>query len=118
MKDLLKAIERFPTTFRQVPQTRRESCQNTWYRSIAIRDCPKTFEKGRLCSIGDADHPMQTTHGAGASTGLEEAAVLVVSFDRGVKKEEEGGAVEAVSGVEVTSVGSFSKTLPMSTTRL
>jgi hypothetical protein len=61
---------------------------------------------------------MQTTHGAGASTGLEEAAVLVVSFDRGVKKEEEGGAVEAVSGVEVTSVGSFSKTLPMSTTRL
>ncbi|KAF4550414.1 FAD-binding domain-containing protein 27 [Elsinoe fawcettii] len=46
--------------------------------AVISRDVPKTFNKGRLVLIGDAAHPTQPLHAAGANMGIEDAGVLSV----------------------------------------
>lgn len=49
--------------------------------AVLGRDVPKTYIKDRLVLVGDAAHPTQPTHGAGANMGIEDGAVLGTLLD-------------------------------------
>ncbi|TKX20934.1 FAD-binding domain-containing protein 39 [Elsinoe australis] len=79
--------------------------------AMIARDAPKSYHKGKLVLIGDAAHPTQPTHGAGANLGIEDAAVLSILLSGHVASGDVRGRLEAYHDLRyertvVTKLGS------------
>ncbi|EXA29099.1 hypothetical protein FOVG_19359 [Fusarium oxysporum f. sp. pisi HDV247] len=82
--DLLAAAETYGPEIRELCSLGEDV--KLW--SLASRDPPPTFSKGRLALIGDAAHPMLPHQGQGGAQAFEDAATLGALFPADTKPEQ------------------------------
>ncbi|KAF2224026.1 putative monooxygenase [Elsinoe ampelina] len=82
--------------------------------AVISRDVPKSFNKGRLVLIGDAAHPTQPLHAAGANMGIEDAGVLSILLGTDVTPETVADRLQLFHELryERTVVTKFSSEFP------
>ena len=81
--DLMKEFEGYSPELREICSLAEDV--KLW--SLASRDPPRIFHKGKLCLIGDAAHPTLPHQGQGGAQAFEDAATLGALFTADTNSE-------------------------------
>ncbi|PNS19107.1 ubiquinone biosynthesis monooxygenase COQ6 [Sphaceloma murrayae] len=74
VEEVLHIMDGWPESYRELAKL----ATDVKHWAVISRDVPRSYCKGRLVVIGDAAHPTQPTHAAGANLGVEDAGVLSI----------------------------------------
>ncbi|KAF3044653.1 hypothetical protein E8E12_007576 [Didymella heteroderae] len=82
--ELMREVEGFSPELREMCRLAEDV--KLW--SLASRDPPTVFHRGKLCLIGDAAHPTLPHQGQGGAQAFEDAAALGALFTADTKPEQ------------------------------
>lgn len=80
--NVVELLTGWPEVYRQLVSM----AEDVKHWAVVGRAVPETFVRDHLVVIGDAAHPTQPTHGAGAGMAIEDAGVLGAVFDSSADK--------------------------------